>query len=324
VAGDDPGQAVGVRISPRAYHRITAAAVVALAVIIVSGAAVRLTGSGLGCTDWPTCEDNRFHPELDNVHGIVEFGNRLFTGVVSFAVIAAVLGSMKRTPRRRDLTLWSWGLVAGVLAQIIIGRFVVELELIPGVVMLHFLVSMVLVWNALVLHHRAALPDTALSDHGVAARRSVPRVGRLALACSALATCVLVAGTVVTGAGPHAGDEGAERLDVDLVWAVRVHATLVWLLLAAVLWLAWTMRATSAPADLWRPLSMLLGLIVAQGALGYLQYFTDVPALLVGFHVAGATLVWMAVVRFQLQVGTPTPILMPPEPIPAREPVGAA
>jgi cytochrome c oxidase assembly protein subunit 15 len=293
-------------LSPRTYHLVTACAVVALAVIIVSGAAVRLTGSGLGCTDWPTCEDSRFRPELDNVHGLVEFGNRLFTGVVSLAVIAAVLGSRRRHPRRGDLTWWSWGLVAGVLAQIIIGRFVVDLELVPGVVMLHFLVSMLLVWNALVLHHRAALPDAAPPP-----TRSLPTVLARARLATALAAVALVAGTVVTGAGPHAGDEGAERLDVDLIWAVRAHSTLVWLFVAAVLWLGWTLRRNAAPGDLWRPYRALVGAIVVQGTIGYVQYFTDVPALLVGFHVAGATLVWMAVVRLHLQVSNPTPLLLP-------------
>src|SRR5690606_35101911 len=144
-------------ISPATYRRLTLLALVALTVIVVSGGAVRLTGSGLGCSDWPTCEEDELVGEM-SVHKAVEFGNRLFTGVVSIAVVLAVLGSLRRRPYRRDLVWWSWGLVAGVVGQIVLGGLVVLFHLNPWLVLGHFQLSMILVWNAVVLHTKAADP----------------------------------------------------------------------------------------------------------------------------------------------------------------------
>ena len=142
------------RLSPRAYRRITLVALLAQVFITISGAAVRLTGSGLGCSDWPTCEENQIVAPLE-YHAMIEFVNRTVTGFVSVAVILAVLGSLLRTPRRRDLTWLSLGLVAGVIGQIILGGLTVLFELHPPFVIAHFLVSMVLIWNAFVLHERS-------------------------------------------------------------------------------------------------------------------------------------------------------------------------
>ena len=158
-------------LSPAAYRRVTLVALVALAFIIVSGAAVRLTGSGLGCPDWPTCADNRVVAPLE-YHAMVEFVNRTVTGLVSVAVILAVLGSLRRTPRRRDLTWLSVGLVAGVVGQIVLGGLTVLFELRPGFVMAHFLLSMVILADAVVLHDRAGRPDDAV--HPAPARWSTP------------------------------------------------------------------------------------------------------------------------------------------------------
>src|SRR5688572_28786990 len=138
------------RITLATYRRITLGALLALALIVVSGAAVRLTGSGLGCEDWPNCSENRVVAPLE-FHAVIEFVNRMFTGVVSVAVILAVLGSLALERRRRDLTLLSLGLVAGVIAQIVLGGLVVLFDLSPWLVMGHFVLSMVLVWNAVVL-----------------------------------------------------------------------------------------------------------------------------------------------------------------------------
>ncbi|MDP9419947.1 MAG: COX15/CtaA family protein, partial [Actinomycetota bacterium] len=148
------------RITPSGYRRVTLFALVALGFIVVTGAAVRLTGSGLGCTDWPTCEQGRLAPsEITDAPAMIEFANRLVTGLVSVAVILAVAGALRRVPRRRDLVWLAAGLVAGVLAQIVLGGLVVLFELSPRLVMGHFLLSMVILWNATVLHHRAARPD---------------------------------------------------------------------------------------------------------------------------------------------------------------------
>src|SRR3954447_5219993 len=146
----------GRTLSADAYRRVTLFALVALGVIVVTGAAVRLTGSGLGCPEWPNCDTGHLSPHgTTGYHGAVEYVNRLFTGLVSVLVILAVLASLARDPRRRDLTWLSIGLVAGVVAQIVLGGLVVIYGLSPPWVMAHFAVSMALVANAVVLHHRA-------------------------------------------------------------------------------------------------------------------------------------------------------------------------
>ncbi|MCB0996475.1 MAG: heme A synthase [Acidimicrobiales bacterium] len=292
---------MGRRLTPEAYRRITAIAVAALSVIIVTGAAVRLTGSGLGCSDWPRCEEDRFVADAGDAHAMVEFVNRMITGVVSVAVIAAVLGSLARAPRRRDLTWWSLGLVAGVLGQIVLGGIVVLTHLTPEMVMAHFLLSMVLVWNGIVLHHRAALPDPA-------PERSLPSVLNRARVISAVACVAVFTGTMVTASGPHGGDEEVDRLGFDVPDIARVHGITVMVLLALAISLVVHLRRTAAPADLRAHAGVLLGVLVAQAAIGYIQYFTDVPVVLVGTHVAGATALFIAVVWFHLRVRHPAPV----------------
>ena len=287
-------------LTPATYVRVTRLALWSLVVIVVTGAAVRLTGSGLGCSDWPNCTSERFVPERE-FHGLVEFINRMFTGVVSLAVIAAVLASLLRDPQRRDLSRLSWGLVIGVLAQIVLGGITVLSHLRPEVVMGHFLLSMVLVANAVVLHHRAGLDDGLVAARQM--RRSLDRSWSLALV--ALSSVVVVLGTVVTAAGPHAGDEDVERLGVDLVWAARIHGVSVWLLLGSIAWFAYTRSRAGSPH---RPTTVRLEqfviLVLAQGTIGYVQYFNDTPALLVGLHIVGACAVWISVLRLALSADT--------------------
>ncbi|MCC6226582.1 MAG: COX15/CtaA family protein [Microthrixaceae bacterium] len=280
--------------SPDAYRRMCVLSLWALCAIIVTGAAVRLTGSGLGCTEWPTCAEGRVVAPLE-YHAMIEFVNRLITGVVSVAVIVAVAGSVVRIPRRRDLTRWSLGLVVGVLAQIVIGAFVVRSDLEYSVVALHFLVSMVLVAAAVVLVHRSSTPDDEEP------RRWAGWARALVGACVA----VLVSGPLVASAGPHPGAiEGAardggdlvlRRLPIDLVWVARIHSATVWVFVLGVVVAAWRNRGRDPL--LGRRLVDLLVVTVAQGALGYVQYFSGVPAFLVGIHVLGATLMWVMTLR---------------------------
>jgi cytochrome c oxidase assembly protein subunit 15 len=296
-------------LSPEQYRRITVVAAALLALIIVTGAAVRLTGSGLGCPDWPNCTSGNLAPTDEvGAHGWIEFVNRMVTGLVSIAVIVAVLGALVRTPRRKDLTWLSVGLVLGVIAQALLGALVVEKLLDPPFVMGHFLLSAVLLADALVLVWRAGVPD------GVATPVVVPRaVHRIAIAIVVLACAVLVTGTVVTGAGPHSGDAGnaakvslrATRLDLPIPTVARVHGTTVMVFLGAVLLLLVVLVRTRASSLLYRRVGLLLGLLVAQGAVGYLQYFNDLPAYLVGIHVAGATAVFAAAVGVLLGCRTP-------------------
>jgi len=296
-------------LTPQQYRRITVVAAVLLGLIIVTGAAVRLTGSGLGCPDWPNCTSGNLAPTAEvGAHGWIEFVNRLVTGLVSIAVIVAVLGALVRAPRRRDLTWLSVGLVLGVIAQALLGALVVKKLLDPPFVMGHFLLSAVLLANALVLVWRAGVPDGTASP--VVVSRTVHR---LAIAVVALACAVLVTGTVVTGAGPHSGDAGnaakvslrATRLDLPIPDVARVHGTTVMIFLGAVLLLLFVLMRTRASQLLYRRVGLLLGLLVAQAAVGYLQYFNGLPAYLVGIHVAGATAVFAAAVGVLLGCRTP-------------------
>jgi len=221
------------------------------------------------------------------------------TGLVSVAVILAVLGSLRRTPRRRDLTWLSVGLVAGVVGQIVLGGLTVLFELRPGFVMAHFLLSMVILANAVVLHDRAGQPDhePPTTTAPPATDPDVRRLGSLAVVAAGL---VLFLGTIVTSSGPHGGDENAERLQFAVPDVARFHGASVILFLIVVLATLWRLRAANAPAATLRRGEVVLAVSVAQAALGYIQYFNGVPALLVGFHVAGAAAVWVVTLRFRL------------------------
>lgn len=281
-------------ISPKAYRRIAAVALVALCFIIVTGGAVRLTGSGLGCSDWPGCEDEQFVAAME-LEPMVEFVNRVITGVVSLSIILAVLGSLARVPYRRDLVRWSLGLVLGVVGQIVLGAFTVANDLAPPFVMGHFLLSIVLVTNAVVLHHRAGEPDpptTVVDRFGDGTRTLVwALVPALALAT--------VAGTVVTATGPHGGDETARRFGFEIETVARVHSLAVLVFLGVLLAVLHRL-GTSRDGTGFHRARELLAVSVAQAALGWTQYFTGVPVFLVGIHILGATLTWVACWRVVL------------------------
>lgn len=281
------------RLSPRAYQRITLVALLAQVFITVSGAAVRLTGSGLGCSDWPTCEDNRVVAPLE-YHAMIEFVNRTVTGFVSVAVILAVLGSLLRSPRRRDLTWLSLGLVGGVIGQIILGGLTVLFELHPPFVMAHFALSMVLIWNAFVLHERSKY---AASPSLPVVPRNVRVLGRISVIVAAI---TLFTGTIVTGTGPHGGDETVERLSFNITDVARIHSVTVWIFLALTIVTFALLRRKGAPTNVDRRAQILTAAIVVQGAIGYIQYFNSVPPALVLLHILGATIVWIAVLSFDL------------------------
>ena len=286
-------------LSPAAYRRVTLVALVALAFIIVTGGAVRLTGSGLGCPDWPNCDQGRLVAPLE-YHAMVEFVNRTVTGLVSVAVMVAVLGSLVRRPRRRDLVWLSVGLVAGVLGQIVLGGLTVLFHLAPPLVMGHFLLSIVILADAVVLHWRAGQPDDVVNEPALPPKLRV--LGRLVTASTAL---VVVLGTVVTAAGPHGGDEDTPRLGVPLHRAAQLHGGAVVVLVALVVAVLVVLDRAGAPHGVRRRGRVLLGVLLAQAAIGYVQYFTGVPVLLVGAHIAGAVAVWTAAVRFQLGLAEP-------------------
>jgi len=258
---------------------------------------VRLTGSGLGCVDWPGCSQTKF-VDVSTGHSAIEQINRLFTGVVSGAVAASALGAFLIFPRRRT-TIWlALGLVFGVLAQVLLGALVVLTGLNPWSNMAHFLVSMVLVTTAVLLveqartqvHKRSKVPV----DLSLASRR-------IALFVVALCAIAIVAGTLVTGTGPHAGDEKAVRLGFDLRTITQFHSIVVLLCIGLTLGLFLRIKSRTKEWDvLGRPLEIFLGAAVAQGGLGYLQYFSGVPAQMVALHVALAIAVWISALRLGL------------------------
>lgn len=301
-----------MRPSASAYRRISIGSLIALSIIIITGAAVRLTNSGLGCDDWPNCNSERLI-DVSSTHAAIEQVNRLFTGVVVAAVAAAVLGSHRRRPFRRDLVVWSWALVVGVLANALLGAVTVWVDLHPYAVQGHLLLSMALVASGATLVRRSGQPD------GVPRIVSVSRTSRIQAGLIGLGTTVaVVTGTVVTGAGPHAGDENAVRLDVAIPAAARIHGISVMVTIGLAVLLANGLRRRPEDAARLRPgLSRWMFVGVLQAGLGYLQYFTGVPEILVGAHVAGATAVY--IITTQLWLDTTCP-----EAVPADEPLAAA
>jgi cytochrome c oxidase assembly protein subunit 15 len=277
--------------SPQAFTTIAVTALVLLGAIVVTGGAVRLTGSGLGCTDWPNCNDARF-VDISSKHSAIEQLNRLFTFLVGVGVLMAAIAAWYRRPRRRDIVVLGAVVLAGVPAQGIVGAVVVWADLHPATVQLHFLLSMVLVWAAVLLLVRSREVDGG-PRVVVVERRSV----MLVRAVVVLTGLAVVLGTVVTGTGPHAGDEKARRFfgttdNIDgeaLRWATRLHGASVWLAVVAVLALAWTVRRSADRRALEGPLTAWMIVALVQGAVGYVQYSLGLPVGLVIIHLAGAT-----------------------------------
>ena len=298
-----------LRVSPRAFETVATAAVWALVLTIVSGAAVRLSGSGLGCPDWPNCTATHVVAPLQ-VHAWIEFGNRLINAAVSIAAIGAFAAALRRRPRRRDLSLLSAGLMVGLFAEIALGALVVEAKLSPALVSAHFLLGLLFLANAVVLRYRAAVPDAALTI------RPVPLVERSSVALSRLmlaATAVVVTlGTVVTSTGPHGGDPSAPRFRFSLHSVAQLHGTSVELFLLVTVIALWNLGRAGAPRVVIRRAQILLGALVLQAAVGYAQYVDGDPVALVAVHVAGATAVVITVIRYHVSLwARPEPAVVP-------------
>lgn len=275
------------RLQPATLRRVTRAAVVALAAIVLTGGAVRLTGSGLGCPTWPRCTAQSYTAELA-FHPLVEFVNRLITIGVGVVVVAAVAGSLLRLPRRPDLVWLSLGLAAGYLGQAVLGGLTVLFDLRPELVMAHFLLSMLLLWDAFVLHQRAGATDSS--------RRPLVRgeVVLLSRVVTGAAAVVLFLGTVVTGTGPNSGAEAVHRLPFELRAVTALHSDLVLVLLGVTAALLVLLRVVNAPTAARRRGIVLVAVMAAQTTLGFTQYALGLPRLLVGLHIAGATAFWLA------------------------------
>jgi cytochrome c oxidase assembly protein subunit 15 len=282
--------------------RVVLAALVANMGIVLTGALVRLTGSGLGCPTWPKCTGSSYvnTPEY-GVHGVIEFGNRSLTFVLSIVVAACIVVTLLQRPRRRDLVVLSWSLFAGIVGQAVLGGITVRTHLNPWTVAAHFLLSMVLIAAAAVLvaKSRETSRERSRATAGPGVR---PLVRGLGLGAVGLTAAVLVLGTLVTGSGPHAGDVSAARTGFDPATVSHVHAVAVMVLLALTVATLVGLRVTGGPPGAQRAVAVLLGLELAQGVVGYVQYITGVPVVLVAVHVAGACLVWLAAVSLALAV----------------------
>jgi cytochrome c oxidase assembly protein subunit 15 len=279
---------------------VATAAVWALALTIISGAAVRLTGSGLGCTTWPSCTSTSVVAPL-HFHAWVEFGNRLITAFVSVASLAAPIAAWKRAPRRRDLQILSLTLVAGLIAEILMGAAVVYSKLAPSLVMIHFLLGLAFLAVAVVLHHRSGIPDP---EPGQSPPPAVPLVGSLQLLGSRLMlvalTAVVIAGSVVTSTGPHGGSPTARRFDFSLHSVAQLHGSCAEVFLLITLVMLWGLNHTGAPRPVLRRAQIVFAALVAQAGVGYTQYFNGDPVGLVAVHVAGASLLVITVIQFHL------------------------
>ena len=275
-------------VSQKSFRLVMGTALGSVCLIVFTGALVRLTGSGLGCSDWPRCNETKF-VDVSTGHTMIEQVNRLFTGVVSASVIAAVLLSYFRRPRRADLVKLSWGLIIGVLAQVVIGGVVVLTGLNPFANMAHFLVSIILITNAFVLYRRS------MSDNpSIYIRRLASGGSSLLLALAVLSALAIVTGTVVTATGPHAGDEDAVRFGFALTSVARLHGVAVMLTVAFIVFLAVKARQWS-DKRFSEVVQTLLIVACFQGAIGYTQYFTGVPVILVAAHIIGAVSFWLAI-----------------------------
>jgi cytochrome c oxidase assembly protein subunit 15 len=313
-------------VPPPLGHRLNLVALVLTALIVLTGGAVRLTGSGLGCSNWPECSAGHLTPALQ-LHGLIEFGNRLVTVVLVVAVAASFLAMVFRSPRRRDLIWLSGGLVAGVIAQAVLGGIVVYTKLNPYVVMVHFLASMALLVDAVVLVHRDGLDYAPGSAHLLVPRPLI----RLYYGLLALLTLVLAAGTATTGAGPHAGDSSsqqiAKRIPVALRDMAELHSSLALLMVGLTLGLVVALHVSGVPERVRRSSRILVVVMVAQGAVGYTQYFTHLPALLVEVHLLGATAIVIGTVQtflactYHAKEAVPAPLV--PDPSTTGVPIGA-
>lgn len=294
--------------------------------IVVTGGAVRLTGSGLGCDTWPKCSDDSLVATSEmGVHGLIEFGNRLLSYVVSAAVGWTIVAARAAAPRRRGLTRLAWGQFWVVMSNAILGGVTVLTELNPYLVAAHFLCATALITVAVITWQRAREGDAPPRPLvGVPVRRAV-------VGLSALTAALLVAGTAVTGSGRHAGDSSdIARMPFDWGAVTRLHSGLAWAVLLTALGVWALLRLVDAPPG---PLARgrdLVVVLLAQGSVGYAQYAMDEPELLVGVHLLGSTLVWIAVLRLVLSTRDrgPAPAVAPPTPTTSTatraQPVAAA
>jgi cytochrome c oxidase assembly protein subunit 15 len=285
------------RFSPTAVSRLALINSVANGVIVVTGGAVRLTGSGLGCPTWPRCTTRSLVPTRElAVHGVIEFSNRTLTFLLTVAAVAVLVAVYRSS--RRDLRPLALASFLGIPAQALLGGVTVLTGLNPWVVALHFLLSMVLVGVATTLWLRSREP-------GVGHALIIRGFRSLVAGVTGTVAAVLVVGTVVTGSGPHSGDPKAGRTGLDPLQISQLHADLVFLLVGLTAALLIALYATDAPDRVRRAVRDLLIVELAQGVIGFVQYFTKLPIALVLVHMAGAVLITAFTARLLWSVRGP-------------------
>ncbi|MEU5824505.1 COX15/CtaA family protein [Streptomyces sp. NPDC047803] len=296
---------------PRTVRRAAMSAVVMAVVIVVTGGAVRLTGSGLGCPTWPKCTDESLTAtSAMGFHGAIEFGNRMLTYVLCAAVGWAIIAARSAKPWRRGVTRLGWVQFWIVMGNAVLGGIVVLVGLNPYTVAAHFLLSTALLTVALVTWQRTREGDEA-------PRPLVGKaVAQLAWLLAVAAGLLIAVGTVVTGAGRHAGDSSdVHRIPIDWKTVAQLHADLAWVVVALTVALWFVLKAVDAPVGPLHRTRELFLILMAQGVVGYVQYFTDTPEILVGVHMLGSCLVWIGVVRVMLSLRErPVAVARVPEP----------
>jgi cytochrome c oxidase assembly protein subunit 15 len=282
--------------TPRTVRRAALAALVMSVVIVVTGGAVRLTGSGLGCPTWPKCTDDSLTAtSAMGFHGAIEFGNRMLTYALCAAVGWAIIAARSEKPYRRGLTRLGWAQFWVVMSNAVLGGIVVLVGLNPYTVAAHFVATSALIAIATVMWQRTREGDGTPRP---LVGRSVQQLVWFLVAASVL---LILVGTVVTGAGPHAGDSSeVERMPLDWETVSKVHAVLAWIVVSLTFALWFVLKAVDAPKGPPARTRELFVVLLAQGLVGYVQYFTDLPEILVGLHMLGSALVWIAVLRVLL------------------------
>ncbi|AXE77287.1 COX15/CtaA family protein [Streptomyces atratus] len=300
--------------SPRTVRRAAMSAVVMAVLIVVTGGAVRLTGSGLGCPTWPKCTDESLTTtSAMGFHGAIEFGNRMLTYVLCAAVGWAIIAARSAKPWRHSLTRLGWAQFWVVMGNAVLGGIVVLVGLNPYTVAAHFLLSTALLTVAMVTWQRVREGDAA-------PRPLVGKaVSQLTWLLVVVAGLLIAVGTVVTGAGRHAGDSSdVHRIPIDWKMITQLHADLAWAVVALTVALWFVLKAVDAPVGPLHRARDLFLVLLGQGVIGYVQYFTDTPEILVGLHMLGSCLVWIAVVRMLLSLRE-RPVAVAAVPGPAAE-----
>lgn len=289
-----------VTVPERWVRRTAMATLVCSILIVVTGGAVRLTGSGLGCPTWPTCtSDDLATTSAMGIHGAIEFGNRMLTDAICVVVGLAILASRCAEPYRRQVTRYGWYQFWIIVLQAVVGGITVLTHLNPWVVAVHFLCSALLILTALLMWQRTREGD------GEPVRTVGRPVVQLSWLVIAVTAALIVAGTLVTGTGPHPGDSSdVKRMPFDWEKIAQFHADFAMLTVGLAAAMIFVLMAVDAPPLPRRRAWEFLAVLLAQGVIGFVQYFTHVPELLVWFHLLGAALVWLAVLRLHLSLRT--------------------